>query len=63
MTCDGCQREGVFRSIWDVHVDLRTMEILCTRCFVERGGGDGECLTNREREALLLSVGPLPGCG
>ncbi len=60
MTCDGCKRDGVFRCFWDVHVDLRTMEILCTRCFIERGGGHGDSLTHRELETLLLSAAPWP---
>lgn len=58
MTCDGCKKEGVFRSIWDLHVDAGTKEILCTQCFIERGGGKEGCLTERELEALLLGVGP-----
>jgi len=60
MVCDGCHREGVFRSIWDVHLDLRTMKILCTRCFIERGGGDKGCLSDKELQTLRLAVGPSP---
>lgn len=60
MRCDGCKRDGVFRSFWDVHVDLGTMEILCTRCFIERGGGEKGSLTERELETLRLAVGPSP---
>lgn len=60
MTCDSCKRDGVFRSFWDVHIDLRTMETLCTRCFIERGGGDEGSLTQRELETLRLAVGAWP---
>lgn len=65
IACDGCHREGIFRSIWDVHADFRAMEILCSRCFIERGGGDTVCLTRRELEMLELVAGPSGGdaCG
>jgi hypothetical protein len=62
IACDACHREGIFRSIWDVHVDLRAMEILCSRCFIARGGGDGVCLTRHELEMFRLVAG-LSGAG
>ena len=63
MTCDGCHRGRVFWSIWDVHVNLSTMEVLCTRCFVARGGADKACVTDGELETLGVAVGASPHAG
>jgi hypothetical protein len=63
MSCDGCKREGIFQSCWDVHVDLRSMKILCTRCFIARNGGDKGPITKREHETMLLAVGLSPRFG
>lgn len=60
MTCDGCGRDGVFHGTWDVHLDLRTMEVLCTPCFVERLKGGEEYLTARELRSLGVSYGLPP---
>lgn len=60
MSCDRCKRPDAFRSVWDVHVDFETMQLICSRCYVETFGLRGAGLSTREwsmMKAHLMAEG------
>jgi len=49
LSCDRCKQPDVFRNLYDVHLDVETMEFVCNGCFVGRVGLCATGLSQREQ--------------
>lgn len=52
LSCDRCKQPDVFRNLYDVHLDIETMEFICNLCFVGSAGLCATGLSQREQSIL-----------
>lgn len=55
--CDRCGRSGLV-TVWEVHMDLRTAQVLCTSCLRGRGVWGQGVLTSLEASLIRQSQAP-----